>query len=118
ALPAGAAADAWISAFLGMPARLFHMDDACVRAVDPAYSRPGDIVSFADGFPLLLISRSALDELNSRLARPVSMLRFRPNLVIAGTGAHAEDAWRRVRIGGIEFDVVKRCIRCVFTTVD
>lgn len=118
AQPGGAAADAWISAFLGMPARLFHMDDACLRAVDADYSQPGDIVSFADGYPLLLISQSALDDLNTRLMRPVSMLRFRPNVVVAGTAPHAEDEWKRVRIGDIEFDVVKRCIRCVFTTVD
>jgi uncharacterized protein YcbX len=115
---AGAAADAWITRFLGMPARLFHMDEACLRAVDPDHSQPGDIVSFADGFPLLLISQSALDDLNARLARPVPILRFRPNLVVAGTAAHAEDEWKRVRIGDIEFDVVKRCIRCVLTTVD
>jgi uncharacterized protein YcbX len=118
AQPGGADADAWISRFLGRPARLFHMDDSCRRAVDPDHSRPGDIVSFADGFPLLLISQSALDDLNARLARPVPMLRFRPNVVVAGTAPHAEDEWKRVRIGDIEFDVVKRCIRCVFTTVD
>ncbi|HSN00655.1 MAG TPA: MOSC domain-containing protein, partial [Rudaea sp.] len=52
------------------------------------------------------------------LAQPVSMLRFRPNVVIAGTAPHAEDGWKRVRIGNVEFDVAKPCIRCVFTTVD
>src|SRR5690606_33659447 len=96
AQPGGADADAWISRFLGRPARLFHMDDSCRRAVDPDHSRPGDIVSFADGFPLLLISQSALDDLNARLARPISMLRFRPNVVVAGTAPHAEDEWKRV----------------------
>ena len=94
------------------------MDVDCLRAVDPDHSRPGDIVSFADGYPLLAISQAALDLLNSRLTRPVPMLRFRPNLVIAGTAPHAEDGWKRVRIGGVEFDVAKPCIRCVFTTVD
>jgi len=115
---ADAAADAWISTFLGVPVRFAHMDADCLRAVDPDHSRPGDIVSFADGYPLLLISQAALDLLNSKLAQPVPMLRFRPSLVIAGTAPHAEDGWKRVRIGGIEFDVAKPCIRCVFTTVD
>lgn len=115
---AAAAADAWISAFLRMPARFVHMDEACLRNVDPDHSRPGDSVSFADGYPLLAISQAALDLLNSKLARPVPMLRFRPSIVVAGTQPHAEDGWKRVRIGGIEFDVVKSCIRCVFTTVD
>lgn len=115
---AAAAADAWISAFLGIPARFAHMDADCRRAVDPEHSRPGDIVSFADGYPLLAISQAALDLLNARLAKPVSMLRFRPSLVLAGTAPHAEDDWKRMRIGDVDFDVAKPCIRCVFTTVD
>jgi uncharacterized protein YcbX len=118
ALPASDVANAWISAFLGMPARLAYMDDACARPVNPDYSKPGDEVSFADAFPLLLISQGALDALNVKLAEPVPMLRFRPNLVVADTAPHAEDGWKRVRVGAVEFDVVKPCSRCVFTTVD
>jgi uncharacterized protein YcbX len=115
---AEAAAQDWISRFLGQPCRLVYMDQTARRPVDPAYGRPGDEVSFADGFPLLLISQASLDGLNARLAQPVSMLRFRPNLVVAGPLApHAEDGWKRVRVGAIEFDVVKPCTRCVFTTV-
>ncbi|HMM57005.1 MAG TPA: MOSC domain-containing protein [Rudaea sp.] len=115
---ANSESDDWISTFLGHPARFVHMDETCLRPVDPDHSRPGDIVSLADGYPLLLISQAALDLLNSKLAQPVPMLRFRPSIVIAGTQPHAEDGWKRVRIGGIDFDVVKPCIRCVFTTVD
>ena len=118
ALSAGFTADAWISLFLDMPARLAYMDDACVRPVTREYSREGDEVSFADAFPLLVISEAALDALNEKLATPVPMLRFRPNLVVANTAPHAEDGWKRIRIGGIEFDLVKPCSRCVFTTVD
>ncbi len=121
-LLADAQANAWLSRFLGGDYRLVHMDDACVRRVkakyDGRYGRDEDVVSLADGFPLLLISQAALDQLNGRLATPVPMLRFRPNLVVAGTAAHAEDGWTRVRIGAIDFDVVKPCTRCVFTTVD
>lgn len=111
-------ADTWLSQFLQRPARLVHMDAQAQRAIDPDYSQPGDEVSFADGFPLLAIGQSALDALNARLERPVSMLQFRPNLVLGGVAAHAEDDWRRVRIGDVEFDAVKPCVRCVFTTVD
>ena len=118
ALPADAEADAWISQFLGLPARLFFMDDDCVRPVDPDYAKSGDEVSFADAFPLLMISQGSLDALNAKLAAPVPILRFRPNFVVANTQAHAEDEWQRVRIGSIEFDLVKQCSRCVFTTVD
>ena len=112
------AADAWLTEFLQQPARLVHMDAGVSRAMTDPHSRPGDEVSFADAFPLLLISRAALDELNARLAKPVSMLQFRPNLVVDGVAAHAEDGWKRIRIGGVEFDVAKACTRCVFTTVD
>ena len=115
---AGAQADAWISTFLGVPAAFVHMDALAQRAIDPAYANAGDEVSFADGFPVLLISQAALDGLNERLAKPVPMLRFRPNFVVSGTAAHAEDGWRRVRVGDVEFDVVKPCTRCVLTTVD
>ncbi len=118
ARPAGAAADAWLSEFLRQPAWLVHMDDRVVRAMADPKAQPGDEVSFADAFPLLLISRAALDGLNARLAKPASMLQFRPNMVIDGVAAHAEDAWKRIRIGGVEFDVAKACTRCVFTTVD
>lgn len=117
-LLAAPAAHAWISAFLGQPCRIVMMDAGCERPVSAKYGAPGDEVSFADGFPLLLISQAALDLLNGKLAQPLSMLRFRPNLVVAGAAPHAEDSWKRVRIGATEFEVVKGCIRCVFTTVD
>jgi uncharacterized protein YcbX len=118
ALSAAFTADAWISLFLGMPARVAYMDDACVRPVTREYAREGDEVSFADAFPLLVITAAALDALNAKLETPVPMLRFRPNLVVANTEPHAEDGWKRIRIGGIELDLVKPCSRCVFTTVD
>ncbi|MEO5624560.1 MAG: MOSC N-terminal beta barrel domain-containing protein [Dokdonella sp.] len=121
-LLADAAAHAWLSTFLHRPLRLVHMDKACVRKVnakyDGKYGRDEDETSLADGFPLLLISQAALDHLNTKLAQPVPILRFRPNLVVAGTVAHAEDGWKRVRIGAVEFEVAKACVRCVFTTVD
>ncbi len=116
------AADVWLSAYLQRPVRLVYMDDAARRAVDPVHAQPGDEVSFADGYPLLAISQAALDALNARLVDagrvPVTMAQFRPNLVIADSAAHAEDDWTRVRIGDVEFDAVKRCTRCVLTTVD
>lgn len=121
-LLAADAAHDWVSAFAGAPLRLVHMDAACVRPMKAKYGgrygNDDDEVSFADGFPLLLISQAALDALNARLAMPVPMLRFRPNLVVGGTPPHAEDGWTRIRIGAVEFDVLKPCTRCVFTTVD
>jgi len=118
ARPADAAADAWLSEFMRQPVRLVHMDAGVTRPMTDVRSQMGDEVSFADAFPLLLITRAALDDLNARLAKPVSMLQFRPNLVVDGAAAHAEDGWKRIRIGAVEFDVAKPCMRCIFTTVD
>jgi len=115
---ADAAANEWISALLNGDYRLVHMADDCLRSVSQEWSRPGDIVSFADGFPLLLIGTASLEDLNRRLSRPVTMANFRPNLVVQTAHAFIEDNWRRVRIGDIEFDVSKPCTRCVLTTVD
>lgn len=113
---AGDAAAEWLSAFLGQPVRLVHMDQAARRPVSGG--RPGDEVSFADGYPLLLVSQAALDALSARVGRPMAMTRFRPNLVVEGCAPHAEDGWRRLRIGGIELEMVKPCTRCAFTTID
>jgi len=118
AVLAGAEADAWFSDCLGFSCRLVQMTDELVRTVDPDYGQAGDEVSFADGFPLLLISEASLNDLNGRLQTPVSMRRFRPNLVVDGEGAYQEDQWRRIRVGDVEFEGVKNCSRCVFTTID
>lgn len=109
---------AWFSEFLGAPHELVYMPDVQRRAVNPERARLGDIVSFADGYPFLLISEASLAELNRRLAKPVSVERFRPNIVISGSEAFAEDHFAHVRLGAISFRGVKRCDRCSVTTVD
>ncbi|WP_369356041.1 MOSC domain-containing protein [Streptomyces sp. cg2] len=126
AVPAGPEAAAWCRGFLGVECRLLHMDaPEKRRPVDPRYGNPGDTVSFADGYPLLLTTAGSLDALNSLVALgdhagegPLPMSRFRPNVVIAGTAPWAEDDWRRVRIGEVEFQVAKPSGRCVVTTID
>jgi hypothetical protein len=118
-------ASEWFSAVLGGPVRLVYLADPTLRQVDPDFAAPDDRVSLADGYPLLLTAQESLDALNDLvlereggLEEPLSMIRFRPNLVVTGGDAWAEDRWRRVRIGDAVFRMVKRCARCVFTTVD
>jgi uncharacterized protein len=118
AVAAGDAVDAWFARALGTRCHLVYMRDTGQRPVDFTYGQAEDRVSFADGFPLLLISQASLEDLNGRLEEAVSMRRFRPNLVVSGCGPYAEDGWRQVRIGETSFDVVKKCARCVFTTID
>jgi uncharacterized protein len=108
----------WFSELLGHSVSLVYMPDGERRAVNPKRARPHDVVSFADAYPLLVISEASLADLNHRLAAPVSMSRFRPNLVIAGCEPYAEDRLTTLEIGGISLRAVKRCERCVVTTVD
>jgi uncharacterized protein len=118
AMDAGDVAAAFLEAHLGFPARLVHMPESTHRQAPLSHARAGDRVSFADAFPLLLITQESLDELDHRLRRPIPMARFRPNVVVAGAAPHAEDSWRRIRIGTLECDVVKPCARCVVPTID
>jgi uncharacterized protein YcbX len=115
---AGQPAADWLSERLGRRCRLVYMADTVHRYVDGIYAREGETVSFADGFPLLLISQASLDDLNSRLSQPVPMNRFRPNLVVSGCAAFEEDNWQRLRIGAMEFRVAKPCSRCVMPSID
>ena len=112
------AADRWLREFLQITCSLVHMPASSLRQVDPSRSLSGDVVSFADAFPLLLIADASLHDLNARLRAPVSMARFRPNLTVSGSAAYAEDRWTRVRIGDVDFDVADTCDRCVMTTID
>jgi len=115
---AGEAAARWVSDYLQRECRLVQVPAGRARQVDTAYARPGEKVGFADGFPLLLIGQTSLEDLSARVGRPLEMLRFRPNLVVAGAAAYAEDSWRRIRIGTLELRVVKGCSRCIMTTLD
>ncbi|MES4889718.1 MOSC N-terminal beta barrel domain-containing protein [Streptomyces sp. NPDC096012] len=126
AVPAAAAAHDWCSSYLRAAVRLVHMDDpAGRRPVDPRYALPGETVSFADGFPLLATTVASLDALNSLIAAgdhahegPLPMNRFRPNIVVAGTDAWAEDHWSRISVGDVVFRAAKPSGRCVVTTTD
>ncbi len=119
AIDQGSEVAAWLQDFLAIPARLVRMADDFVRRVDARYARrPSDQTGFADGYPFLLTSQASLDDLNARLDSPVPMNRFRPNIVVSGCDAFAEDDWRELRIGDIIFNVVKPCARCTVPTID
>lgn len=118
AVTVSAEADRWFSRYLRQPVRLVKMTEETSRPVDMRYAKNGETVSFADGYPLLLIGRASLDDLNARLPEPVSMRRFRPSVVVGGASPFAEDAWENIKIGSATFRAVKPCARCVLTTID
>ena len=112
-------ADAYVSAFLGIPCRLVFQDEGCERLMKPVYGgRITDTVSYADSAPIMLVSSHTLEELNGKLPEPVSMQRFRPNIVVTGCGPDEEDDWKMIQIGELIFDVNEKCKRCVMTTID
>lgn len=118
AVPIGDEADEWFGEFLNTRCRLVYMPDEEVRQVDQEYAEAGDRVGFADGFPLLVISRASLNDLGERLGREVPVDRFRPNLVVEGSGAFDEDGWRGLSAGGVNLRVVKPCSRCSIVMTD
>ncbi len=108
----------WFSGVLGDSVRLVRFDDTERRLADPKYAGPDRPVAFADGYPLLLMSLASLADLNGRLSHPVPMDRFRPNVVIDGVAAYAEDAAAVFCSGRVRLQAVKPCTRCVTTTTD
>lgn len=115
------AANQWFSDYLKRPCQLIFFGEHSFRE-KKANTENARKVAFADGYPLLLISQSSLDDLNERLSSKqldqVSMANFRPNIVVQHSLAFEEDTWQHIRIGEVEFIVSKPCERCIFTTVN
>jgi uncharacterized protein YcbX len=119
AIDQGEEAAGWFSDWLSASVRLVHIAEGIQRKVNEEYAvHEDDHTGFADGYPILLISEASLQDLNTRLATPVPMNRFRPNLVVSGCEPYAEDTWNKINIGDVELAVVKPCPRCVVTTID
>jgi uncharacterized protein len=122
-------ASAWVRQVLGRPdLTLAWCDDPTRRPLNPAHSQPGDHTAFADGYPVTLASLDSLALLNDWIveevllrgeqpAPPLPIERFRPNLVVEGAAAFAEDDWQRVHVGAVTFRKAKLVDRCVMTTI-
>lgn len=108
----------WFSDFLKFKVKLVKMPETERRMVDPRYALNDEVVSFADGYPCLLIGQSSLDGLNEKLQSPIRMDRFRPNFVFTGGEYHIEDRFKDFYMGEVLFSAVKPCSRCVLITID
>jgi hypothetical protein len=108
----------WFSRRLGIECKLVSFPENNARPVDQHYQINRENVSLADAYPLLMIGEQSLADLNTRLADPVPMNRFRPNLVVSGSQAYEEDGWGNFSVGKNKFAAVKPCARCVLTTVN
>jgi uncharacterized protein YcbX len=115
----GPAAAAWLSARLAGAYRLVRFDSAARRLCNPEYAGDsGAHTAFADGYPLLVLSEASLDDLNARLATPLPIDRFRPNLLLSGVDAYDEDYIDQIVSGDVTLKMVKPCTRCEVTTID
>lgn len=109
---------AFFARVLGREVRCVAMTDATHRSISEKHAHPGDAVSFADGYPLLVASESSRLDLEARAGVPLEMARFRPNVVVEGAPAWDEDRWAELRVGRVRFRAPKPCARCVMTTLD
>ncbi len=115
----GAHAADWLSEYLGTRRRLVRFDRSRKRPSSPDWTAHIEALNqFSDGFPWLIISQGSLDDLNTRLPAPLPMNRFRPNIVIDGVQAYAEDRIHEIAVGNACLRLVKPCARCAITTTD
>lgn len=113
------ACDEWISGVLGQESKLLTISKSEPRTMKPSHgARDDDEVFFADSSPVHLVSQESVADLNSRLARHITFDRFRPNIVVKGALPYQEDYWTSIKINDCEFEVNRKCKRCVFTTID
>ncbi|NWK77370.1 MOSC domain-containing protein [Aquitalea sp. LB_tupeE] len=106
--------DAWLSDYLGIACRLLWLGMHSTRLLEGAATP----MSFADGYPYLLVNQASLDALNQDLRKPVTVQHFRPNLLVTGGLPYEEDDWKVIQIGDIVFEVAKPCTRCQMITTD
>lgn len=108
----------WFTTELGTPVRLVFMPETTIRKVDEQYAKHGEVVGFADGYPLLIVNTASLLDLNNRLEDSVTINRFRPNIVVDGTNPYEEDDWNEIVINDVKISLVKKCARCIMVDID
>jgi uncharacterized protein YcbX len=119
AFDAGSEVSAFLSEWLGRPLRLVRFDPAGRRLSNPDWTAGRDVSTlFTDGYPLLVLSRASIEDLAARVGHELPVERFRPNLLVDGVSAYAEDDATLLRSGEVELALTKACTRCVITTID
>jgi uncharacterized protein YcbX len=118
-LDEGGAAAEWASRIAGESVRVVRVPPQVERFANPAFA--GTLpapMGFADGFPVLVCNQASLDDLNTRLPERIPMERFRPNIVLEGLTAWAEDRIDALTVDGVTLRLVKPCTRCTIPAID
>jgi uncharacterized protein YcbX len=115
----GSEAQEWVSRAIGEAARLVRAAPDMGRVANPKFAgaRPAPI-GFPDGYPVLVCNEASLEDLNERLPERIPMERFRPNIVLSGFPAWAEDSIDTLTIGRVTLRLVKPCTRCTIPSLD
>jgi uncharacterized protein YcbX len=108
----------WFSERLGFECKLVKIIKIGGRKHESLRLKETFNVSLADGYPYLLVGTKSLDFLNEKLEDKVTVLRFRPNIVISSQNAHEEDDFDSFTIGEVQFKNVKLCGRCIMINND
>lgn len=104
----------WLSRYFKRAVQLRWLGNELSRRVK---HHPDIPLTFADGYPFLLINEASFQNLQQRAPNAIRIEQFRPNIVVSGAKAFDEDSWLVIRIGEVIFDLVKPCSRCILTTV-
>ncbi len=119
AFDAGPEVSAFLSQWLGRPLRMVRFDPAGRRLSNQDWTAGREVPNFfSDGYPLLVLSRASIEDLGARVGRDLPANRFRPNVLLDGVAAYAEDNATRLQAGPVMLALTKACIRCVITTID
>jgi uncharacterized protein YcbX len=119
AFDAGTEVAQFLSDWLGRPLRLVRFDTRRLRLANQDWTAEREVSTlFSDGFPMLVLSQASIDDLSVRVGRELPVQRFRPNLLLGGVSAYAEDAALELATGAARIALTKACTRCVITTID
>ncbi len=114
----GDEAAAWFSALLKHECRLVYQGE-CLRKADEEFAQTGTQISYADGFPLLVVAQSSIERLNLECKdAEITAANFRPNVVVDNTLEFAETDWGEIVCDTLKMKVVKPCQRCVIPTIN
>ena len=115
----GGAAHEWASRVVGQAVRLVRVAPDMQRAANPEFAgaTPAPL-GFPDAYPLLVCNRASLEDLNERLPQRIPIERFRPNIVVSGLPAWAEDRVDTLTMGAVTLRLVKPCTRCSIPSLD
>jgi uncharacterized protein len=119
AFDAGAEAAQFVSDLLGRPLRLVRFDLRHRRLSNQDWTYGHEVPTlFSDGYPMLVLSQASIADLAARVGHDLPVQRFRPNLLLGGVPAYAEDGAADMVIGNVRIALTKACTRCVITTID